>query len=106
MPRRIFILFAISFAQYGYAQNLDSTNVSSLTKQKTSSYIAPAIFIGYGAVSLLGNNFIRKLDFTTNAELREDHPIFSVKLDNYLQYSPLVAVYGLDLLGVKAKIRC
>lgn len=66
------------------------------------SFIVPAVLISYGLVSL-GNNAIRNLDFSTRAELQEDHPLFANHLDNYLQFAPMVAVYGLNLAGVKGK---
>lgn len=81
----------------------DSVVTSLSYKPKASAYIIPGVFIGYGIVSLTGDNVIRRLDYTTNAELQEDHPTFAFKLDNYLRYAPAAAVYGLDLFGVKAK---
>lgn len=66
------------------------------------SFIVPAVFIGYGLLSL-GNNGIRRLDFSTRAELQEDHPLFANHLDNYMQFAPAVAFYGLSLAGVKSK---
>ncbi|RZK67806.1 MAG: phosphatase PAP2 family protein [Pedobacter sp.] len=88
------------------ASNLNDNDTSRTEikyKPKATSYIIPGIFIGYGAISLAGDNAIRRLDYTTNAELQEDHPTFAFKLDNYLRYAPAVAVYGLDLVGVRAK---
>jgi membrane-associated phospholipid phosphatase len=69
---------------------------------KLQSFIVPAVLIGYGLVSL-GNNAIRNLDYSTKAELQEDHPLFANHADNYLQYAPMVAVYGLNLAGIKGK---
>lgn len=70
---------------------------------KITSFIIPAIGIGYGLVALTGDNVIRRLDYSTNNELQEDHPAFAMKIDNYTRYAPALAVYGLDLVGVKAK---
>lgn len=69
---------------------------------KLQAFIVPAVFVGYGLVSL-GDNLVRNLDFTTRNELQEDHPLFAAHLDNYLQFAPAVAVYGLNLAGVKGK---
>jgi len=66
------------------------------------SFILPAVLMSYGLVSL-GNNAIRNLDYTTKAELQEDHPLFANHLDNYMQYAPMAAVYALNLAGVKGK---
>ncbi|WP_442591282.1 phosphatase PAP2 family protein [Pedobacter sp. AW31-3R] len=66
------------------------------------SFIVPAVLVSYGLVSL-GNNAIRTLDYTTKAELQEDHPLFANHLDNYIQYAPMATVYALNLAGVKGK---
>jgi len=66
------------------------------------SFIVPAVLISYGLVSL-GNNAIRTLDYSTKNELQEDHPLFAHHLDNYMQFVPMVAVYGLNLAGIKGK---
>lgn len=73
-----------------------------LDAPKIKSFIVPGILIGYGLVSL-ANDHVRKLDFSTQAEIREDHPTFKNHADNYLQIAPMVAVYGLNLAGVKGK---
>jgi hypothetical protein len=79
------------------------SNKLSDSLPKVHSYLAPAVFIGYGLISLGGNNAIRRLDYSTHAELKEDFPTFTHRADNYLRYAPVIAVYGLDLVGVKAE---
>jgi len=69
---------------------------------RPEAFIAPAVLIGYGAFAG-GNNFINDLDRTTRAELQEDHPLFSNKMDNFMQYAPAAAVYALHLAGVKGR---
>jgi membrane-associated phospholipid phosphatase len=66
------------------------------------SFIVPGVLVTYGLLSL-GHNAIRNLDFSTKSELQEDHPLFANHLDNYLQFAPMVAVYGLNLAGIKGK---
>jgi membrane-associated phospholipid phosphatase len=113
---KLSVLFCIIFTQLGIAQVRDSTARrpapivavgDSLSAQeykpKAKSFILPAVFIGYGLVSLTGDNVIRKLDFTTKNELQEDHGRFANQVDNFLQYLPGVAVYGLNLAGIKGK---
>lgn len=92
------------------AQNPDSLSSANLThnapndyKFKAKSFIVPAIFIGYGLVSLGNHNVIRDLDLTTKDELQEDHPLFAAHADDYLQFAPAAAVYGLHLAGIKGK---
>jgi hypothetical protein len=76
------------------------TNLSH--PKKIRPYIIPTLFITYGVVSL-GGNPIRDLDLSTKAELTEDHPLFIARADDYTKFAPLVAMYGLDIAGVKGK---
>jgi membrane-associated phospholipid phosphatase len=55
--------------------------------------------VGYGFIALK-NPMLLSLNHSTRAELREDHPTFSTKIDNYLEYSPALAVYALNLAGI------
>ncbi|MBB5637633.1 membrane-associated phospholipid phosphatase [Pedobacter cryoconitis] len=73
-----------------------------LNPPQVKSFIVPAVLISYGLLSL-GNNAVRRLDFSTKAELQEDHPAFAVHADNFLQFAPGVAFYALNLAGVKSK---
>lgn len=66
-------------------------------------FIIPAAFIGYGVITLTGDNLIRRLDYSTRNELQEDHPLFAAHADDYMQFAPAVAVYGLNLAGIKGK---
>jgi membrane-associated phospholipid phosphatase len=64
--------------------------------------IIPASLITYGFISL-GNMGLKRIDKSTGFELNEDHPAFITHADNYLQYSPALAVYGLNIVGIKGK---
>lgn len=113
---KFFILIvAACFPGLISAQTLDLANTDSVKVKPVSmmmtrgqnppavkSFIIPAVLVSYGLVSL-GNNAIRTLDYNTKKELQEDHPLFANHLDNYLQFAPMVAVYGLNLAGVKGK---
>lgn len=106
-----FLFFCFILNSSGQALNavqdsmpvLDSVFKRAAQKQKMIRYAVPAVFITYGLVSLAGDNAIRRLDYTTNSELQEDHPSFAIKVDNFTRYAPAVAVYGLDFAGVKAR---
>lgn len=71
-------------------------------KPKITSFIIPTAFVGYGLISL-GDNKSRDLDRTTMNELQEDHPQFAAHVDDYMQFAPALAVYGLHLAGIKGK---
>lgn len=63
--------------------------------------IAPAVFIGYGIVSL-HNDGLKQLNFSTRHEIGEHQPR-QMSLDNYTQYAPALIVYGLNATGIKGK---
>jgi membrane-associated phospholipid phosphatase len=89
---------------YAQVQQPDSLAVKKAAENtlKIKSLIVPAVFIGYGLVSL-GDNAIRDLDKTTKNELQEDHPLFAAHVDDYSQFAPALAVFALNLAGVKGK---
>ena len=113
----IFLVFGFYFT---YAQNADSSllktntnraikiNLSERlnqiheTSRKIKSLILPTVAIAYGFISLENDGLIT-LNNNTKIEIKEDHPVPVTKLDNYLQYSPAIAVYGLNALGIKGK---
>ncbi len=62
---------------------------------------APAAFTALSLYSFTDNETLDKYEVK---ELRDRvTPVFKHHADNYLQYAPIAAVYGLDLAGVKSK---
>lgn len=70
--------------------------------RRIKSLIIPTAFITYGFVSL-ESDVLKKLNNNTRLEIRGNHPNFFTKFDNYLQFSPALAVYGLNAFGIKGK---
>jgi len=96
----IAIVFATTFPFLGRAQETDS-----IPHNKTGNIIGialPAAFITYGAISL-GNNGIRHLDYSVWNNLVEHNALWHVKWDDYLQFSPAIAAFGMKLGGVQSK---
>lgn len=62
----------------------------------------PAALMGYGFLAL-NNPTLRDLNNSTKDELKEDHPRFNTGIDNFLQFTPAVAVYVLNAAGVHGK---
>jgi membrane-associated phospholipid phosphatase len=87
--------------------NLITTNAQSqdTTKRKEqgklSGFILPAALITYG-IGARTIRPVRNLDHTISdyvkSNITKDCPI-----DNYIQYAPVAAVFGLDWAGIKAK---
>lgn len=114
---KILITISLIFCFYcSNAQSADSSSVKTtfppiklhLTESineinnRLKSLILPTAAIAYGFISL-GNKEIKTLNITTKTEIKEHHPNPVTKLDNYLQYSPVISVYALNALGVKGK---
>ena len=66
-----------------------------------SKFIIPTTLITYGVLTRTSKS-LRNLDLSTNNEVGE-HISKKNPFDNYIQFAPAVAVYGLDFAGVKAK---
>jgi len=97
----IAIILLIISCRFGYTQETDSIHISRNKTGKVIEIAVPATMITYGAVSL-GNNGIRKLDFSVRAHLVEKNALWHQNWDDYLQFSPAVAAFGLKLCGVKS----
>ena len=120
MERSIIVLFVFSFfiANAQKPDSIVSKPTSSLqhmklnfsesfnkineTNQRLKSLLIPTTFIAYGFIAL-GSDGLQTLDNNTKIEIKEHHPNPVTKLDNYLQYSPVLAVYGLNAIGIKGK---
>lgn len=84
-------------------------NLTGTKEQKRRSFvcsaagiIVPAAMIGYGFAAL-HTTPLRDLNYSTKTEIQEHNPNFSTRVDNFLQYSPAVAVYVLNAAGIKGK---
>lgn len=74
---------------------------SSAYKVSYKKLIIPAVMISYGTLSLTSDAF-KNINTHTRHEVRE-HFIAGAIIDNYMQYVPAVAVYGLNIAGIKGK---
>jgi len=66
------------------------------------SFLLPATFVAYGIVSLNTDAF-RDVNETVKEEVYTERHPRAMHLDNYLQYAPAVAVYGLNAAGIHGK---
>jgi hypothetical protein len=101
------IILLIAFVSPLSAQ--DSLNIqtslgesmpSKIYQFKVEKLIVPATMIGIGFAGVY-NGWMR----SCNREIRNDlqkHINSKIKIDDYSRYAPIVALYGLDLCGVKA----
>ncbi len=70
--------------------------------EKIRSLKIPSVLITYGFLALENDN-LKALNNSIKNEMREDHPFFRTNIDDYLQYAPAVAVYGLNAMGIKGR---
>ncbi len=66
------------------------------------SLIIPAGLITYGFIAL-ENDRLQNFDNNIKEEIWTENPHRPIKIDNYLQYAPAAAVYGLNAFGIKGK---
>jgi hypothetical protein len=84
-----------------HAQESDSLSVGHCRASQIVGIALPAAMITYGALSF-GSSTIRNLDYSTRHELLEDNLMWYKKWDDYLQFSPAAAAFGMKLGGMKS----
>lgn len=89
------------------AQNFNDTLMANSKVKDTSnlqfrykSLIIPAVFVGYGIIGLESGQ-IKGFNSGVRTEVAE-HIDEKISIDDFSQYAPLVAVYGLSAMGVKS----
>ncbi len=111
MKKIIFALFCI-IASGANAQIADSVKKNLTTApdtvkrlySKPRSFLPPVILVGYGVLSFVVKP-VRNIDYYVQGRIERSSPTFNTKVDDYLQLSPIVLVYGLNLAGVEGKNR-
>lgn len=63
--------------------------------------LVPTILISAGLVAYTDNEVLSNIEM--REERMESHSQFHTHIDDYLQYAPIAAVYGLNAAGVKGK---
>jgi hypothetical protein len=95
-----FLLVALIICQSSFAQETktDSTTTKKITYKEL---IIPSVLIGYGIIGI-ESDAIKNLNIKIEEEITEniDHKI---TIDDFTQYLPAVAVYGLNAMGIKGK---
>lgn len=97
MKQLIFIIAVITlFSEAAYSQR-DST----LTRFRATELIAPLSLVALGSAAFIFPG-ARSVDRSIRDEVVQ-HNFRGTKVDNYTQFLPMAAVYGLNLCGVKGK---
>ena len=69
--------------------------------EKVLSIAVPSAMVTYGIISL-GDNGIRRLDYDVRSSIAGKNAFWHTHVDNYLQFSPAVAAFGMKVCGVKS----
>jgi membrane-associated phospholipid phosphatase len=97
--RALVIFLAFLLATNLFAQ--DSVKIAHPHRRLTNGLIAPVLLVGSGLAVNDKHFFITRTEIENDRN--SDFPHFHTTADNYLQYAPAVAVYGLMLAGVRGK---
>jgi membrane-associated phospholipid phosphatase len=92
-------LSLIVFIQPTFAQ-VDTTK--SAPHFRTVSWVAPSVLTLYGVSSFFIQP-IRNVDTRWYHSINSSHVRNNQTIDDVLQYTPAITVYGLDVLGIKGK---
>ncbi len=81
----------------------DAFTKPAILKSKSfrKAIAVPLLFTAAGLYSLTDNDIVNKYD--VQEERNEWIPKYHNHIDNYLQYVPIAAVYGLNAIGIKGK---
>jgi membrane-associated phospholipid phosphatase len=93
------VVLLIIFCPYGYTQEPDS--IFRNRNGKILEIAIPSVMITYGAISL-GNNGIRKMDFSAKDNIIKNNAVWNSRWDDYLQFSPALAAFGMKLCRVES----
>ncbi|MBL7873019.1 MAG: phosphatase PAP2 family protein [Cyclobacteriaceae bacterium] len=92
------LITVLIFTGYLRAQPADSLSSNPLSWK---SMIAPASLITGGLLVIDEDEFISRTHILE--ERKENAAFFNRHIDDYLQYTPAAAVFGLNALGIKGK---
>lgn len=83
-----------------YAQGIDDSTTNRTWKTNWKKVVvAPAVLISVGLFSTTDNKIFNK--YSIYEARNEQFPGFHTKADDYLQFTPIVAVYSLNAVGMK-----
>jgi hypothetical protein len=84
-----------------FGQDVKLDSLKENTKFKYESLILPSALLGYGIIGL-ESPALKSVNASTQEEVKE-HIDTRLTIDNFSQYAPFLAVYGLNAAGIKGK---
>lgn len=107
MIKSLFTLLVLFNIGAATAQYTDSLSLQKLNIERAhgglryAGYALPAGMLAYGFLGLDEDGGVKQLNVSTRTEVKEDHPRFRNRTDDFLQFSPYVATYIMKAAGVK-----
>lgn len=93
----LLLLITATVFSSAIAQNGDSTR---LYTPSAVSVVLPAAMVIYGFTAIHTTS-LEHWSYNVHQGIAQTNPANHVSIDNYLQWAPAVAVYGLNLAGIK-----
>jgi hypothetical protein len=104
--RMIGLIAAALLAISSPAQYTDTIPAKNNSTEKKifpyKSLFIPGLMIAYGIIAL-ENDGLQNINKEFQEEIWTEHPHQLKHIDNYLQFTPAIAVYGLNAIGIKGK---
>jgi hypothetical protein len=97
----LFVVFISRNKTYSQTATCDTAKTHIKLVEKVRPLIIPVLLIGYGVIGI-DNHPLQNLDRAICEEFTE-HVDEHAVIDNYSQYAPSLAVYALNIYGVKGK---
>ena len=105
MKKKILMIFMLFMylSQQAFCQELalDTTVTNKDLKFRYSSLIIPAALISYGVIGI-ESDLIKEGNLEIKEEVNENIDR-KITIDDFSQYAPTLAVYGLNAVGIKGK---
>jgi membrane-associated phospholipid phosphatase len=101
MRKLMFVLLIAPILAQGQQSRVQDLFMTRTKKNWQKAVFVPSVFITAGLIATTDNELLDKHEVFE--ERNERMPRFHTGADNYLQYAPIAAVYGLNLAGVKGQ---
>ncbi len=107
LPQTIFSQASFP-SQYSDTSSVKSLGINRLQNQVVKptwikGAVVPAALIVAGTITLIPPSYCLLSKYTIHDKVLELFPGINTPIDNYLQFTPMVAVFGLKAAGVKSR---
>lgn len=105
IPFKYYTTFSNQFSDTISNKSFEINSIKGTTLQHNwlKASIIPAGLIVAGVITTLPENHCLLSKYTIHNKILEAFPGFNTSIDNYLQFVPIVAVFGLKAAGVKSR---